>query len=101
MKKAIKATLEKTAVGRSALNRYLVFRTSQAAKQSTVDLQAQLEQTPGEQKAGVQWLINRLETYRQQKRQDLDAFLQALDEDSLKQQIRSCIPEGATFNGQS
>ena len=65
------------------------------------NLQAQFAQTPTEQRAGVQWLINHLETYRQQKRQDLDTFLQALDEDALKQQIRSCIPEGATFNGQS
>ncbi len=65
------------------------------------NLQAQLEQAPIEQKAGVQWLIHRLETYRQQKRQDLDTFLQALDQDALKKQIQSCISEGATFNGQS
>src|SRR5205807_3406624 len=55
MKKAIKATLEKTAVGRSALNRYLVFRTSQAAKQSTVDLQAQLEQSERGLESVGQW----------------------------------------------
>jgi hypothetical protein len=65
------------------------------------NLQAQLAQTPTEQKAGVQWLINRLETYRQQKRQDLDAFLHELDEEKFKQQVRSCISEGAAFNGQS
>ena len=65
------------------------------------NLQQQLAQTSTQHKAGVQWLINRLETYRQQTRQDLDAFLHALDEDKLKQQVRSCISEGATLNGQS
>ena len=65
------------------------------------NLQAQFEQAASEEQPGVQWLIDRLKTYRQQKQQELDAFLQSLDEDALNQEIRSCISEGARFNGKS
>ena len=65
------------------------------------NLQAELEQAASEEQAGIQWLIDRLITYRQQKEQELDAFLQSLDEDALKEGIRLCIPEGATFDGKS
>jgi len=54
-----------------------------------------------EQEAGVQWLIDRLESYHQQEKQALDAELQALDEDALRQQIASCLPKGAAHHGKS
>jgi hypothetical protein len=59
-----------------------------------INLQAQLEHVRSEELAGVQWIIERLETFRQQKQQGLESFLQTLDEDVLKKQIASLIPEG-------
>ena len=65
-------------------------------------LRTYLQDVSGEeQAAGVQWLIDRLSSYHQQEKQALDAELQTLDEDALRQQIDSCIPEGATHNGKS
>ena len=52
------------------------------------------QNVPGEEQAGVQWLIDRLESYHQQEEQTLDSELQALDENALCQQIDSCIPKG-------
>jgi exopolyphosphatase/pppGpp-phosphohydrolase len=54
-----------------------------------------------EQEAGVQWLIDRLDSYHRQEKQTLDAELLALDEDTLRQQADSCIPKGAAYNGKS
>jgi exopolyphosphatase/pppGpp-phosphohydrolase len=61
----------------------------------------QQEVAGGEQEAGVQWLIDRLDTYHRQEKQALNAELQALDEDALRQQIDSCIPKGAAHDGKS
>jgi exopolyphosphatase/pppGpp-phosphohydrolase len=52
------------------------------------------QNVPAEEQAGVQWLIDRLESYHQQEEQALDSELQALDENALRQQIDSCIPKG-------
>ncbi len=62
-------------------------------------LHDRLRQAPGEQQVGVQWLIDRLDAYHQQRQKDLDNALQTLDQDALKQQIASCIPKGALHNG--
>lgn len=58
-------------------------------------------QVAAEELPGVQWLIDRLDIYRQQKQQELEDFFAALDEDALKQEVESCIPKGALRNGQS
>jgi len=66
-----------------------------------LNLHAQLEHMKSEEQAGMQWLIARLETFRQQKQQELETFLHALDEDKLKKQVESLIPEGVAANGKS
>ena len=59
-------------------------------------LRSYQQEVPGEErKAGIQWLIERLDSYHRQEKQALDAELQALDEDALRQQIDTCIPKGA------
>jgi CHAD domain-containing protein len=58
-------------------------------------LHKRLQQAPTEQQAGLQWLIDRLDTYHQQRQKALDNSLQTLDQNALKQQIQSCIPKGA------
>ncbi len=60
-----------------------------------------LQKVSSEEQAGVQWLIDRLDIYHQQEQQALDAELQALDEDALRQQINTCISKGAAHNGKS
>jgi exopolyphosphatase/pppGpp-phosphohydrolase len=62
-------------------------------------LDTYLQEVSSEEQAGVQWLIDRLDTYHQQEQQALDAELQALDENALHQQINSCISKGAAHNG--
>ncbi len=66
-----------------------------------LNLHAQLEQVRSEEKEGVQWIIERLNTFRQQKQQELESFLHKFDEDTLKQQIELLIPEGGKSNGKS
>ncbi len=66
-----------------------------------LNLHAQLEHMKSEEQAGMQWLIARLETFRQQKQQELETFLHTLDEDKLKKQVESLIPEGVAANGKS
>lgn len=65
------------------------------------NLQAQMEQMTDEDRSGVQWLIERLKDYRQQRQQALEQFLHSLDEDALKEQAESCIREGVVSNGKS
>jgi exopolyphosphatase/pppGpp-phosphohydrolase len=66
-----------------------------------LNLEAQREQVKSEEQSGVQWIIERLETFRDQKQQELEAFLKTLDEDALKKQIESLIPEGVMSHGKS
>ncbi len=66
-----------------------------------LNLHEQLEQVRSEEKDGVQWIIERLDTFRQQKQQELESFLQKFDEETLKKQIDVLIPEGGKSNGKS
>ena len=66
-----------------------------------LNLRVQLEHMNDEEQAGVQWIIKRLETFREQKQQGLESFLQTLDEDTLRKQIASLIPEGVVSHGKS
>ena len=63
-------------------------------------LRAELEQVPDEEVAGVQWLIQRLESYRQQKQQALEDFFRGMDEKDLRKQVAACIQEGEASDGQ-
>lgn len=74
-----------------------------AARDTDVMLQGlheKHEQVPVEEQPGVQWLIDRLQIYRQQKQQELEDFFATLDEDALKQQVETCIRKGVLRNGQ-
>jgi len=64
-------------------------------------LQVQLEQAPPEERAGIQWLIQRLNLYRRKKQQALKGFFTTLDEHALRKQVLSCIQEGALHHGKS
>ena len=69
-----------------------------AVRDSDVMLQglhARLEQVPGDEQDGIQWLIDRLNTYHKERQQALDDALHALDENAFKKQISSCIKKSA------
>jgi exopolyphosphatase/pppGpp-phosphohydrolase len=66
-----------------------------------LNLHAQLEHVKNGEKAGVEWLVERLQTFREQKQLELESFLQRLDEDDLKKQIDLSIVEGAMSRGKS
>jgi exopolyphosphatase/pppGpp-phosphohydrolase len=64
------------------------------------NLQQQREHLPGEEQAGMQWLIDRLSDYRQQNQQVLEAFFEKkFDEDLLQQEIGACLPQEGVHNG--
>ena len=66
-----------------------------------INLLAQLEQVKSEDKAGVEWIIQRLQKFREQKQLELETFLQNLDGDDLRRQVELCIREGVTSDGKS
>lgn len=66
-----------------------------------LNLREQLDQVGSEEQDGVQWMIERLDTFRQQKQEELESFLQTFDEESLTKQIALLIPEGGKQNGKS
>ena len=66
-----------------------------------INLHAQLEQVKSEDKAGVEWIIQRLQTFRDQKQRELESFLRNLDEDDLRKQVELCIREGVASYGKS
>lgn len=64
-------------------------------------LHQRLTKATSEEQAGVGWLIERLNAYRQQTQEELSALLQTLDEDALQRDILASIKEGAARNGKS
>jgi exopolyphosphatase/pppGpp-phosphohydrolase len=60
----------------------------------------QLEQASSEEKAGMQWFIDRLSAHHDKQQQELAAFLRNFDGKAFRQKIKSCIPKGAA-NGKS
>lgn len=65
------------------------------------NLQQRLAEAPDESKAGLHWLIQRLDAYRQSHQTTLAAFLHKLDEDAFIHSMMSCLPEGEIVHGES
>jgi len=66
------------------------------ARDSDVMLQylcEQLETLSEDEQQGVRWLITNLREYRQQKQQELDAFLHKLDAKKLERKLKNCVQE--------
>ena len=62
-------------------------------------LRKQYEEAATEEQPGVQWLIDRLSDYRQQRQQALETYFAKLDEAALRRQVESCIQKGAVQHG--
>jgi exopolyphosphatase/pppGpp-phosphohydrolase len=63
------------------------------------NMQSTLEQAPEEDRAGVQWVIDRLSTCRKQEQQKLETDLQNLNEKAFEQKVESCITAKGGSNG--
>lgn len=63
------------------------------------NLRGQLEHLSGEEQPGVQWLIARLQSFRQQKQRELDHFLRSLDRQALEREVEALMPEGQVIHG--
>jgi exopolyphosphatase/pppGpp-phosphohydrolase len=57
-------------------------------------LAAQLADLNEEEQEGVRWMIANLQKYRQQKQQDLEAFLRKLDGSKLERLLKQSVREG-------
>lgn len=62
-------------------------------------LQDHYQAVPYEEQAGVAWLIEQLQSYRQQKQHALERYFARLDEGTLRKCIESCLSKGAESNG--
>lgn len=58
-------------------------------------LKKRLKTLESEDQAGIDWLTNRLVTYRKQRQQALEDLMTLLDENKLQRLVAACIPEGA------
>jgi exopolyphosphatase/pppGpp-phosphohydrolase len=56
-------------------------------------VQALLENAPGEEQAGLRWLLERLESYRQECQDALELFLAQLDASALQDTLEACLPK--------
>ena len=62
-------------------------------------LQDRYQTVPCEEQAGIKWLIEQLQSYRQQKQRALERYLARLNEGILRKRIESCLPKGVESNG--
>src|SRR5579863_3397096 len=65
------------------------------------NMQSSLEHATEDTRAGMQWLLDRLQGFRQEKQRVLEHFLMDLDHNSLKKQVEACIPEKEAQHGKS
>jgi exopolyphosphatase/pppGpp-phosphohydrolase len=56
-------------------------------------LNEQLECPDTDEQVGIDWLVTRLQKYRQQQQQDLDNVLRGLDGKKLERQLKACVRE--------
>jgi hypothetical protein len=57
------------------------------------NLRGQLDSITSDEQPGMQWLIERLQSFRQEKQRELEEFLRDLDRKALEQQVGECIPK--------
>jgi exopolyphosphatase/pppGpp-phosphohydrolase len=55
------------------------------------NLQGQMQQASAEEQVGTQWLIDRLQEYREQHQRVLETFFKKFDEHTFKQKIEACL----------
>ncbi len=65
------------------------------------NLQVQMQHSPAEEQVGIQWLIDRLQEYREKHQHALETFFKKFDEHTFKQKIEACLSREEVRNGKS
>ncbi|HEV2583671.1 MAG TPA: CHAD domain-containing protein, partial [Ktedonobacteraceae bacterium] len=55
-------------------------------------LRSQLAHSSSDEQPGIDWLIERLQTFRQEKQRDLGQYLHELEKIDFKRQVEACLP---------
>ncbi len=65
------------------------------------NLQVQMRQVSVEEQVGIQWLIDRLQSYREKHQHVVEAFFKKFDEHAFKLQIEACLAREEVQHGKS
>ena len=65
------------------------------------NLHVQMQHVSAEEQAGIQWLIDRLQEYREKHQRALETFFKKFDEHTFKQKIEACLSREEVRNGKS
>jgi CHAD domain-containing protein len=57
------------------------------------------QQVPDDEKPGIQWLVSRLQTYREQQQREIVAFFGNFRSKRFTRSVASCIPNGVSNHG--
>jgi exopolyphosphatase/pppGpp-phosphohydrolase len=64
-------------------------------------LQQRLQRESLTDQAGIQWLIDRLNAYRTEYQEHLDAYIRGMDEATFMRQLDGCLPQKEIEHGKS
>ena len=64
-------------------------------------LEQQQQQVPDKEIPGLKWLIARLQSYRQQQQQAIEAFFKNFHSKRFQRSVALCIPDGGSNHGKS
>jgi exopolyphosphatase/pppGpp-phosphohydrolase len=64
-------------------------------------LEQQQQQVPDNERPGIQWLISRLQSYRERQQREIAAFFKDFQSKRFKHLVTSCIPDGVSDRGKS
>ncbi len=65
------------------------------------NLQEQMQHSSQEEQTGTQWLIDRLQEYREGHQRALEKFFKKFDEHAFRQKIDACLSREGVHNGKS
>jgi exopolyphosphatase/pppGpp-phosphohydrolase len=64
-------------------------------------LEQQQQQLPDDEIPGIQWLMSRLQSYRKQQQEEIEAFFEDFHSKRFERSVTSCIPDGVSDHGKS
>ncbi len=64
-------------------------------------LEQQQQQAPDNELPGIQWLVSRLQSYREQQQREITAFFKDFQSKRFKHLVTLCIPDGVSNRGKS
>ena len=65
------------------------------------NLQVQMQHSSVEEQVGIQWLIDRLQEYREKHQRALETFFKKFNEQAFKQKLEACLSREEVGHGKS